>query len=82
MEEVIKEEVQEEPKELDMIDRAKLAAQDLNAALDRKQKLIEREERLMAEKKLGGSSSAGTTTEEKKVETPAEYTKRVMGGKL
>ena len=72
---------EEEPKELDMIEKAKLAAADLKAQNDRREELISRQERLMAEQKLGGVTNAGTS-EEKKEETPKEYKDRVMRGEL
>jgi len=80
-EEVKKEETTEEPKELDMIDKAKLAASDLRAANVERLKIIEREERLLAESKLGGETTAGKE-EVKKEETPQDYAKRAIQNKL
>jgi len=95
VEELPKEEVKEEVKEeasevetsepLKIIDEAKKAADDLRSALAEKSKLLEREEKLLARqetiKQLGGGSLAGGV-EKPKEETPKEYAKRVMEGKV
>ncbi len=62
-----------------MIEEAKKAAGELNKANEERRKLLDREEKLLAEKALGGKSVLNTE-EEKKEETPAEYAKRVMSG--
>ena len=44
--------------------------------------LIERREKLLSAEQLAGIANAGEPKVEKKVETPQEYAKRVMGGTI
>ena len=44
--------------------------------------LLERREKLLSAEQLAGIANAGETKVEKKVETPQEYAKRVMGGTI
>tara|TARA_Y100000310_G_scaffold97104_1_gene94769 strand:- start:271 stop:546 length:276 start_codon:yes stop_codon:yes gene_type:complete len=64
-----------------MIEEAKKAAEDLRNANEERKKLLDREEKILAEKALGGKSVINEE-EEKTEETPAEYAKRVMAGEL
>jgi hypothetical protein len=86
-EEEAKEEASEEAsseQKIPEVEDAKKAASELKEQNDRKEKFLEREEKLIARqeaiKQLGGGSLAGQA--EPKEETPAEYTKRVMGGRV
>lgn len=47
-----------------------------------KEALIKKEEELIAKKLLGGKSDVGVQPVEKKEETPSEYAKRVLEGKI
>ena len=64
-----------------MIDGAVLAAEELKKQNDRKEALLDREEKLAAHKALGGTTEAGQAPV-KKEETPREYTEKVMSGEL
>jgi len=64
-EEIQKENEVQEEKVIDDIDRANLAAEALERANDRKQKLLDREEKLLIENKLGGRSDGGEKKESK-----------------
>lgn len=69
-----------QPQENTLVERAEQAVkryEDVEKRLDEK---IAKLERLQSERILGGGSQAGFT-EAQKVETPAEYAKRVMSGK-
>lgn len=50
--------------------------------LEEMQKLTERNEELATRNLLGGKTDAGIQPVKPAVETPAEYAKRVMSGKL
>ncbi len=62
------------------IKKSEAAAADIKAENEKKEKLLEREEKLQDRKEalnaLGGGSPAGTKTE-KKEETPKEYNDRI-----
>ena len=64
-----------------IIERAREEREKLDAANDRKEELLNREEILMANNHLAGEGEAGQPPV-KKEETPAEYTKGVMAGEL
>lgn len=68
-------------KELSVIERANLAAERSEKAVEALQKENDRLERLQAEDKLAGTG--GTPVETKpKEETPKEYMEKVMSGEL
>ena len=73
----------DEKKDFAIVREAKQAAEVIKGENDRKEKLIEREEKLQdrkeALKALGGGSPAGDRPVESKEETPKEYKDRVMG---
>lgn len=64
-----------------LIEQALRAAERLEAANSKQEELLKKQELLQARSMLGGRSEAGIVVE-KKEETPAEYTKRIMSGKL
>ena len=63
-----------------LIDDANLAAKRLEDANKVKAELLEKEERLLAERALGGRSDAGQAPPEKKEVTPSEYATEVLSG--
>jgi len=65
-----------------LLDNANAAAERLEKANEEHSKIIAKQEELMARQRLGGTANAGTTGDEKKEESPAEYAKKVMEGKL
>ena len=71
--------------DINFVKDAKEAAALVKAENDRKEKLIERDEKLVARKEalnaLGGGSPAGDRSEGKE-ETPLEYMKKVMSGEI
>lgn len=79
MEEQTKEVTEDVPANT-MIDDANLAAKRLEDANKVKADLLAREERLMAERKLGGNTEAGETVD-KKEETAKEYAARILQNK-
>lgn len=66
-----------------LIEQTRATVKDLKEQNDRREKLIEREEKMQAEKMLGGKSQAGEPirTEPKEL-TPKEYAKKVMQGEV
>ena len=62
-----------------MIKEAKDAAAELRKANEEKKALLDREEKLMAEKALGGKGEM-SSPEKPKEETPEEYAERVEKG--
>lgn len=70
----------EEQQEND-IDRAERINKETRELLERREKLIAREERIHAQKMLAGKSTI-EETEKPKEETPKEYAQRVMSGGL
>jgi len=77
-----KEEVKpEEVKEPTLLEKAEKTAERIEKANAEMKELLERQEKVESNKILGGRSEAGQATE-KKEETPAEYAKRVMSGKV
>lgn len=46
----------------------------------KREAILDREERLAAERMLGGRAIAGQPPEQPKVETPQEYAKKVLAG--
>jgi len=64
------------------IEQAEKLHQQIKAENDRREQLLEREEKLHAEKMLGGSSDAGQAPEKKKPLTDEEYKDKVMAGEV
>lgn len=65
------------------IEEPKLSpAEKMKVENDSFEKELLRKEELNARAKLGGQTNAGQTPEKPKEETPAEYTKRIMEGKI
>lgn len=73
--------VRQEPKESagEMIGRANAAAERLEAANAERRKLLQEQERLQVHNMLGGKAEA---TPVQKEETPEDYAKKVLAGKL
>ena len=71
----------DKPESTSPIDRANAAAERMEAANEKAEKILERNEELFVTKKLSGTTEAGSPQEVKE-ETPEEYTKRVMAGDL
>jgi len=64
-----------------MVDGALMAAGEMKKENDRKEALLEREEKLAAHKALGGQSEAGQTPVKKEVDSE-QYAKDVLAGKI
>ena len=71
-----KEEVVEETTPL--LDKANKAADNIKTENDRMEKLLDRQEAIMAKERLGGESEAGVVQEEVK-ETPEDFANKFMG---
>ena len=65
-----------------VIQAANEAAASLKTENDRKEQLLIREEAIQARNALGGTAEAGEEPAKPKEETPQDYAKRVMEGKL
>jgi len=72
--------VEEEKRALDMIAEANLAAERLEKANAAHEEVMKRMQVLESQRILGGKAVAGEPVVEKKVETPAEYAKRMLRG--
>jgi len=72
--------VEEGDKSMDMIAQAQLAADRLEKANAMHIEIMKRVEAMEARNILGGKSTATEPVIEKKVETPAEYAKRMLRG--
>lgn len=68
--------------QFNLLEEARKERQALQEQLDRREKLLEREEALAAANMLGGRSSAGQAPITKKELTAKEYKDIVMQGKL
>lgn len=80
---MVGEEVQNESAgEADMITKAHIAAERLEKANAINAELVKKMEGFEARKILGGQSDAGQPQAPVKEETPQEYAKRIMSGKL
>ena len=73
---------EKEEKIIDNIDRANDAAERLENANARKAELLEKEEKLLIERKLGGESEAGAQPVKPKEDTPEEYAEKVMANEV
>ena len=71
----------EEPEEEDKIALANKAAERIEKANAERRKLLDRWERLEANRIASGTATAGEKKEVKE-ETPKEYAKRIMEGKI
>ena len=69
----------EENQDKSPLEQAQESINQLRAENDRKEKLLEREERLRGAEMLGGKSAAGMK-QEKVEETDREYAEKVMAG--
>jgi len=69
----------DEPSSSSLIDDAARAAEELKVQNDRKDKLLDREEKLEALRQLSGKAEAGQPAN-KKEETPAQYAERKSSG--
>ena len=71
--------------ELDVLGEAQKLTNELRIQNEVKQKLLDREERIIARREtlraLGGGSPAGQVAEKPKEETPKEYAERILNGK-
>ena len=65
-----------------MITEANKAAKRLEAANQTQEKLIQRQERLLVESKLGGRSQGGIPPVEPKVDTDEEFADKVLRGEV
>ena len=72
----------QQPEEKGLVADAMAAAKELRAANAERLALLEREERLHAERVLSGTAHAGQQPPPVKEETPLEYKNRVMSGGL
>ena len=72
------EEIKEEksaPKLIEMVDRLEKANKEAS-------EILKRNEEIVARNLLGGETQAGKQPEKPKEETPSEYAKRLMSGRL
>lgn len=81
MEAIKTEETRPEENIPSLLDQTLKAINDLNEANRKHEELLNREEKLRAFNALGGKSVIGPS-QEQKVETPAEYARKILGGKL
>ena len=65
-----------------LIDKANAAAERLEKANARQAELISQQENIEARRMLGGQTNAGIQPPVQKEETPGEYSKRIMSGKI
>lgn len=72
----------DKPKKSSLIDDANLTAERLEAANAERKALLNREEELIAKRRLGGIAEAGIEAEKPKEETPKEYKDKVMRGEI
>lgn len=81
-----KETVEESPKEekniTPLLDNAKETAGRIEAANVQTAKLLEKQEKMLAESALAGRSLAGNAPEQKKKATDLEYAKSLMAGEV
>jgi len=80
-----KKENQQEEKKTDwsaILQKGEEIATRIEAANKESQRILEQQQELAARKLLGGETEAGQPTEKPKEETPKEYAKRVLTGKL
>lgn len=69
-------------KTLNAIEQADATVKRLEEANAKKEELLQREEELLARKRLAGISEGAAQEEKPKEETAAEYKQRVMSGKI
>ena len=79
--EPVKEEA-EVPKDLSLHEKTDNATKRLEEANKKTQELLERQERLYENQKLGGKTGGAVEVEEKKEQTPEEYRDSIMAGKI
>ena len=70
----------DKPEAIGIVDRAHAENERMEENLRRRDELISREEKLMAQKTLGGRSEAGQVPVEPKEETHEEYAEKVRRG--
>jgi hypothetical protein len=78
----MEEKKKEETQNIGLIDKADAAATRLETALKWQEELTARQEKLLAEQRLGGRSEAGLLPIVKKELTPQEYAKEVLAGRI
>ncbi len=81
-EETTEEQPEEPAASTNILEDARTERKLLQEQLDRREKLVEREEAIAATNTLGGKSEAGQEPPMKREETPHEYKERVMRGEL
>lgn len=72
--------VDETDKSMDLIAQAQLAADRLERANKMHEEIMKRAEAMESRRILGGQAEAGKPPEEKKVESPREYSARMLRG--
>lgn len=72
--------VRSEPETTPVIDNANTAAERMEAANKERKELLDREEAIMAKRRLGGTSEAGGQQAKKEPETDVEYAEKIMAG--
>lgn len=72
----------DKPKVPSVITKANFAAERLEAANNKKEELLAREEELLAEKRIAGKAEAGQGTIKTKEETEAEYVEKFRRGEV
>ena len=72
---------EEADKPLSIVDEAAKLRDEIRAENDRREKLLQEEQKLKAENMLGGTTG-GHVEPEVKEETPQEYAKKVMANEL
>lgn len=71
-----------EKPQLNSLEEAKQVLAEMRAENDRREQLLQRDERLRAEQVLSGKADAGQAPPAPKEETAKEYKDRVMRGEL
>ena len=66
----------------DLIEKANLAAERLEAANKKQEELLDRQQNIMAKQILAGKAEAGIQPEKPKEESPEEYTRKFDEGKI
>lgn len=65
-----------------LLEQAKALKDEIKAENDRREELLAREENLKAKELIAGKTDAGMQPEVPKEETPADYVKKVLSGKV
>lgn len=73
---------EKQEQEQDPIERAEKVNTEMKELLDRREAILKREEKLQAIRALGGRSAGAEQEQKPKEDTPEEYAKKVLEGKV